>query len=285
MARYYRKKFRRFRRRGKTYRRRYKRTRRTFKKRSPYSKARRYIKYAARKNRAARWGEVNLRLQTHKQIIRSSNSNVFDMEINNFVNNHYTFDLYLNTFLTDLRLQDIVAHYQSWTLLSYTITMKIISTTNLYTAYDTGVPYPPATILQIQNGVPDGTQLKIYLGTFRDPTTQTLCTALNPDLSNNLTKILESGRYQRVFPGKKGVNLTWINATGYKGITTAIGTPTGTTPISTAFSGALPTWDHPEGVDTMINNQGAVLPDHASIRYQFVATGVIMCANRIPIAN
>lgn len=132
---------------------------------------------------------------------------------------------------------------------------------------------------------PDGQNIMVFMGIFRDGQSQTNA-QVDPDVGTNFQSILESGNYRRVYAGGRPLTTTWYNATGFKGINNTVGTPTSSSTLTTAFAGSVPTWDQPHGWDIMFRNRGDFLnPAVVTWLVQIAGSAVIRVANRDVIYN
>lgn len=284
MARMYRRRFRRFfKRRRRNYRRRYTGRKRITRKVSNYKKGYRYVKSCARKARRAPKGSLNLAPQTRSKLIRTTNSNIFEVNVNSFTTGHYQFDFTLGQFITDNLLTDIINHWHAWQLVSFQITYRLATIQDWYIATNAG-----ASLANYfwQPGNNPANAAQIYLGLFRNSAVQTACVALDPDTSGNLSKLMETGDYKK-FAFTNTVTFRWQNSTGFKGVPTPIGTPTSSTTVGTAFIGSIPAYNEPHGGDFLLVNRSSIqLPTPTpKLRYQYVCSAAFVVSGRLPVSN
>lgn len=289
MARYYRKRWGRFRRfKRRTYRRRFKKTRRVYRKRSLVSKAKKFIRRRLKEIKRTPYGDLRIKYETGQFTKRFQQTFTFDITWNQFNTGlgHFISDCTLSYIMNQNDLDDLKGDWYSWKPLAFSISFKYVSSYNLYLRTDNEAAL---TNYYWQSPNP-GNVAGLWAGWFPYSIQQNDCANLDVDTdsagSNNLTKILETGRYKRLKFNGKPVTWTWVNSDGYKGVYTAIGNSDIATLTSVAWAGTMPTNNEIHGWDIMLlhrNKYHNSVNNPMSMRFQCVVNAVISLRNRRPV--
>lgn len=240
------------------FRRRFRKTAPKRRIRTLFSKAKRFIRKAAKSSKR-HLGYTSLPIESaNKRIMRTQNSSVVQISRTsiNTTNGHVGIRFSLDDIMSIDDLNYMKNMYYSWQLIALTFTIKIITLRNMWTLTDFG---STLANIHVQDAVPNNRVLPVFLGYFRHPTQYTTCTGTDPDTSvTTLSSLLETNRYKVLPWSGKGITTAWYNTRSYLGTPTDIGTPTGSTQIDTAFAGSIPTYDTLIAADIMIPERNRI---------------------------
>lgn len=286
----WRSRFRRFRKYGRrTYRRGFKKYRRNFKKKSSYSRAYRFIKRHTRK--AQRSKKLISNIATGNRLFKIQNVFIWELQVNSFATTtspttkgHFPYDLILEDIL-NVSQKNIMDDYAYWNLESLGMTFSIMSCNHMYKTVDTG----GSLASYYWNAVAGSNALEFYVGFFNSSLLQNECAALPADDVTNRMKLLQTGRYKRLYLSGNKQSFYWRNNTAHKGH--SADSPTAQTigtALSQAFIYSLSTNNNPHGLDFIWFDSSnyvaasATTGPRATVRVLCTFNAAINCFQRRP---
>lgn len=193
---------------------------------------------------------------------------------------HFPYDLQLLDFMTQHDVADS-AEYNFWSILSLSMTFKIISVVNMYKGSNNGATLANTFYNAPSNSAP----FETYVGFFRNITSQDECAALAVDDLANRQALMETGKYKRLYFNGKPVTFIWRQSTGQRGCYSQTPTNSATT-LSAAFSSILDQGNNPHGIDFLWFDSthycNVTNGDQATIRIQCTFNAACVLESRKP---